>query len=326
MGVPILRGGRVLGVLVVQNRTLRHYTEDEIEILQTIAMIVAELVASGELVNPHEMAESRGGASLPMRLDGIRLNPGLAIGPAVLHEPQRRDPPGRRRGRRGRGSGGCTTPSRRCSRRSTSWSMPAAGSGRRAPRHHRNLSHVRRPIAAGSARITEAVRSGLTAEAAVQKVRDETREPHDAGHRPVSARAAVTTSKISPTGCSNASPAQAPAVAAELPAEFILVAHAMGPAELLDYAHRRIKGLVLEEGSPTAHVAIVARAFDIPVVGRVEEATRRIEQGDIVIVDGDHGSVLIRPRADIQQTVAAAVADARAGAAPITRRCATCRR
>ncbi len=81
----------------------------------------------------------------------------------------------------------------------------------------------------------------------------------------------------------------------------------MGPAELLDYAHRRIKGLVLEEGSPTAHVAIVARAFDIPVVGRVSEATRQIEAGDIVVVDGDHGTLLIRPRADIQQSVCAAI-------------------
>src|SRR5215472_587242 len=88
MGVPLLRDGRVLGVLAVQNRTLRHYAEDDTEILQTIAMIVAELVASGELVNPLEMAESRSGASLPLRLDGIRLNPGLAIGPAVLHEPR----------------------------------------------------------------------------------------------------------------------------------------------------------------------------------------------------------------------------------------------
>ena len=74
--------------------------------------------------------------------------------------------------------------------------------------------------------------------------------------------------------------------AADLPTEFILVAHAMGPAELLDYAHRRIKGLVLEEGSPTSHVAIIARAFDIPVVGRVEEATRQIELGNIVTTAG----------------------------------------
>src|SRR5205823_7987535 len=72
MGVPIRRGGRVLGILVVQNRTRRHYSEDEVEILQTIAMIVAELVASGELVNPLEMAESRSGAAMPVRLDGIR--------------------------------------------------------------------------------------------------------------------------------------------------------------------------------------------------------------------------------------------------------------
>src|SRR5271166_4353938 len=88
MGVPILRGGRVLGVLVVQNRTLRHYTEDEIEVLQTIAMVVAELAARGELVNPLEIAQSQGGGLLPVRLVGIRLNPGLAIGPAVLHEPR----------------------------------------------------------------------------------------------------------------------------------------------------------------------------------------------------------------------------------------------
>src|SRR5262244_638319 len=48
MGVPVLRGGRVLGVLVVQNRTPRHYTDEEVEVSQTIAMIVAELAASGE--------------------------------------------------------------------------------------------------------------------------------------------------------------------------------------------------------------------------------------------------------------------------------------
>ena len=105
---------------------------------------------------------------------------------------------------------------------------------------------------------------------------------------------------------------------AELPPEFILVARAMGPAELLDYAQRRIIGLVLEEGSPTAHVAIVARALDIPVVGRVEDATSRIEAGDIVIVDGDHAQVLIRPSEDIQQSVAAAV-EARLAAARLVR-------
>src|SRR5438477_9896679 len=66
MGAPILRGNRVLGVLVVQNRTLRYYTEDEVEVLQTIAMIVAELAASGELIEPGELAPSDGIALLPL--------------------------------------------------------------------------------------------------------------------------------------------------------------------------------------------------------------------------------------------------------------------
>src|SRR5262245_15793375 len=87
MGVPILRAGRVVGVLVVQNRTRRHYDEDEIEALQTIAMVLAELVASGELVSAEERKPSEGIGLLPVRLDGLSLNPGIALGTAVLHEP-----------------------------------------------------------------------------------------------------------------------------------------------------------------------------------------------------------------------------------------------
>ena len=49
LGVPIMRGGTVIGVLVVQNRTRRHYSEEEEEALQTTAMVLAEVIASGEL-------------------------------------------------------------------------------------------------------------------------------------------------------------------------------------------------------------------------------------------------------------------------------------
>jgi phosphotransferase system, enzyme I, PtsP len=49
LGVPIMRGGSVIGVLVVQNRTQRHYSEEEEEALQTTAMVLAEIIASGEL-------------------------------------------------------------------------------------------------------------------------------------------------------------------------------------------------------------------------------------------------------------------------------------
>src|SRR5580704_16600372 len=294
MGVPVLRGGRVLGVLVVQNRTLRHYTEDEIEIAQTIAMIVAELVASGELVNPLEMAQSDSGALLPLRLDGIRLNEGIAIGPAVLHVPKLvirhvvAEDVGAELERLRRAVAAMQN----------QIDELVAASRRLGAGEHRDIIETYRMFAADRGwlgRITEAVRSGLTAEAAVQKIREETRTRMLQIADPYLRERLLDLEDLA-NRLQNYLSDGAPGVALDdLPPEFILIAHSMGPAELLDYAHRRVRGLVLEEGSPTAHVAIVARAFDIPVVGRVEDATNRIEPGDTVIVDGDHGQVLIRP-------------------------------
>ncbi len=305
MGVPILRG-RVLGVLVVQNRSRRHYDETEIEVLQTIAMIVAELAASGELVNPLEIAESRVGGMLPVRLAGIRLNTGLAIGPAVLQEP------------------------RPLIRQVVAEDVPAEierlrhavaamrdaidelvavsdGLGTGEPR---DILETYRMFAADRgwvARIADAIRGGLTAEAAVQKVRDETSRRMMQASDPYLRERLVDLEDLANRLQRYLSAPAPGAMLAELPPEFILVARAMGPAELLDYAHRRIMGLVLEEGSPTAHVAIVARALDVPVVGRVGGATDRIDTGDLVVVDGDHAQILIRPSEDIRQSVTAAI-------------------
>jgi phosphotransferase system enzyme I (PtsP) len=301
MGVPILRGGRVLGVLVVQNRTQRHYTEDEIEALQTIAMVLAELAATGDLVSPTELKPPNGIGLLPMRLEGVRLNAGLAAGTAVLHEPRvvirqvvAEDP----------------TAELVRLREAVATMQSAiddllAATDVAASGEHRDILETYRMFAADRGwlqRMMDAVRSGLTAEAAVQKVQDETRarmgqvsdhylrerladledlgnrlQQHLAGHHA--------------------------AAATEPPDEFILVARNMGPAELLDYDRRRLRGLVLEEGSPTAHVAVVARALDIPVVGRVKDALAKIESGDAVVVDGDEAAVLIRPGEDVQQAV-----------------------
>ncbi|MGH7046503.1 MAG: phosphoenolpyruvate--protein phosphotransferase [Stellaceae bacterium] len=306
MGVPMLRGGRVLGVLVVQNQTLRHYDEDEIEVLQTIAMIVAELVAGGELVNPLEIAQSQFGGMLPARLLGVRLNPGLAIGPAVLHEPR--------------------LPIRQIIAEDVAAELARLRRAITAMREsidrlvvtsrdlgdgeHRDILEAYRMFADDHGwitRIADAIRSGLTAEAAVHKIRDETSTRMMQASDPYLRERMVDLEDLANRLQRHLSDQLPRADRAELPVAFVLVARAMGPAELLDYAHHRIIGLVLEEGSPTAHVAIVARALDIPVVGRVEDAVSRIENGDIIVVDGDHAQILIRPSADLQQSTAAAV-------------------
>src|SRR5205807_3856070 len=85
--VPVLRGGATLGVLVVQNRARRSYSEEEIEALQTTAMLLAEMIASGELQGlagqPSAVATRKAAA-----LKGVPIAEGLGLGHVVLHQPR----------------------------------------------------------------------------------------------------------------------------------------------------------------------------------------------------------------------------------------------
>jgi phosphotransferase system, enzyme I, PtsP len=310
MGVPILRSGRVLGVLVVQNRTQRHYSDDETEALQTIAMVVAELAASGDLVSAEEQQPSEGIGLLPMRLDGVRLNAGLAVGTAVLHEPRvlirqlvAEDPKAELARLRG------AVDAMQSAIDELLAASDIASSG-----EHKDILETYRMFAADRGwlqRMTDAVHSGLTAEAAVQKVQDETRARMSVVSDPYLRERLADLEDLG-NRLQQHLAGHHVAAAVELPAEFILIARSMGPAELLDYDRRRLKALVLEEGSPTAHVAVVARALDIPVVGRVKDVLAKVEAGDLVIVDGDEAVVLLRPGDDIQLAVSARI-DARLG-------------
>ncbi|HKR20402.1 MAG TPA: phosphoenolpyruvate--protein phosphotransferase [Stellaceae bacterium] len=307
MGVPILRGGRVLGVLVVQNRTQRHYGEEEIEALQTIAMVLAEIAASGDLVSPIEQQPGEGNVTLPTRLDGVRLNAGLAVGQAVLHQPRvaiRRIVAEDIAAELERLRQATAAMQSAIDELLAQTDMPASG-------EHQDVLETYRMFAADRGwlqRIADAVRGGLTAEAAVQRVLDDTRARLSQATDPYIKERLADLEDVANrlqrhlTG----NPITA-ARQAELPEEFVVVARNMGPAELLDYDRRRLKAVVLEEGSPGAHVAVVARALDVPMVGRVKDVLLRVEAGDVVVVDGDDAIVVLRPSDDIVQAAQARV-------------------
>src|SRR5688572_3696565 len=87
VGVPILRGGHTVGVLTVQNRTQRQYSDEEVEALQTTAMVIAEMMASGGLVVSDDGgADSRREQNLTFT--GLPISEGVALGHVVLHEPR----------------------------------------------------------------------------------------------------------------------------------------------------------------------------------------------------------------------------------------------
>jgi phosphotransferase system enzyme I (PtsP) len=306
LGVPLLRGGRPIGALVVQNRTARVYGEDEVEDLQTISMVLAEMVASGELVGLAELQDVELAPHRPERLKGQRFADGLALGVAVLHEAP-------------------VAPEK----------LLTDDAVAEETRLHAALEALRKQIdemleghsLVGVPRdvletyrmfasdrgwnrgLEEAVRSGLAAEAAVERVRSEqrarlsqARDPYirerlhdleDLADRLLRVLAGETPGKRL------------------LPDNAILIARNLGPAELLEYDRTKLRGLLLEEGSQASHASIVARALGIPCVGRLSRLRDRISEGDPVIVDGEQEEAFLRPRQDVIDSVRAR-ADVRA--------------
>ncbi len=305
VGVPIIRGGRVMGVLAVQNRTQRHYTEEEIETLETVAMVLAELVTSGELVVAEELKPVDGLGLLPLRLEGVRLTGGIGMGLAVPHEPrvsvQRlvAENPEEELARFRDAIASMH------SRLDELFSAPELDGG-----EHKDVLEAYRMIAEDAgwiARISEAIRTGLTAEAAVQKVNEDMRVRMSHVSDPYLRERLHDLQDLTNRLLRHLAGGSGTAAGGELPEDFILVCRSMGPTELLDYDRRKLRGVVMEEGSPTMHLTIVARALDIPVIGRVKDALARIEAYDPVILDGEHGQVFIRPSDDIQEAFANAV-------------------
>ena len=298
LGVPILRAGNTLGVLVVQNRARRTYSEEEVEALQTTSMVLAEMIASGEL-----SAMAKPGAEPAIRprlhLRGSALADGIALGHVVLHEPRIvitnfiADDVQKELARLEN-----AIATLRADLDILLESGEVADGG-----EHRDVLDAYRMFAYDQGwlrHLSEAVMTGLTAEAAVERVQSDTRARMMRQTDPyIRDRLHDLDDLANRLMRQLAGQDHAPAKE-DLPDSAILVARSMGPAALLDYDRTRLRGLVLEEGGPTSHVAIVARALGIAAVGDVENATGMVETGDAIIVDGVAGDVHVRPPPDIE--------------------------
>ncbi len=303
LGVPIVRGGRVRGVLVVQNRTQRHYTDEEAEALEIIAMVLAELIASGELIAAEERAPSQGNAVLPVRLGGLAINGGVAMGEAVLHTPRvsitqllAEDPDAE-----------LEKLSQAVAAMHSALDDMMERSDLAQRGEHRDVLEAYRMFAEDRGwlrRIREAINGGLTVEAAVQKVEEDTRARMAEATDPVLRERLADLEDLSGRLMGHLMGAAHTVDRHDMPEDVVLLARTMGPAELLDYQRFGLRAVVLEEGSAELHVAIIARALDIPMVGQVKGLLSSIDPHDPVIVDADNGAVFVRPGEDIRDTVA----------------------
>ena len=287
LGVPVLRAGQTLGVLVVQNAERRHYGEDETEAMLTTATILAEMIATSDfdnLIKPGSDIDLR----RPRMFTGVSFTDGIALGTVVLHDPRvvvsnfiAEDTDAEK-----------LRLETALEKMRVSIDAMLDHGDMQSTSDHREILETYRMFANDRGwvhRLTEAIDNGLSAEAAVERVQNDTRarmmrqtDPYirdrlhdldDLANRLLR----VLTGDGQGLGRK------------ELPDNAILVARNMGPAELLEYDRTKLRGIVLEEGGTTAHVAIVARSLGMVAVGQAQSIVSMCESGDDIILDGPAG-------------------------------------
>ena len=294
LAVPVRRAGNTIGVLAVQSKLTRRYTTDEVDVVETVAMLLAEALTAAGLT---DVSEEGLGATLPRQFDAVPLAPGIAVGVAVAAgfgaSPRRflADDPAVELKRLDR----AMITMRRDLDSLIETGLPAG-------QEPREVLDATRLVAADTGwvkRVSEAIDSGLTAEAAVVRVaadlRDRMRRVTDPYLRERLADLEDLAARILQALEGGEPPPPVPEGA-------ILLARRLGPAQLLAWHARGIAGVVIEEGSPSGHAAIVARALGLPAAGGARGVLDAMQPGDAVIIDADEGQVILRPENEILDT------------------------
>jgi len=299
-GVPIVRKERAIGVLAVQHADPRAYDEIEIEALQTVAMVLSELIANAGLADRSQAATAENRDAGMTRLAGQRLVVGMARGHAVYHQPRvliehtvAEDVEAERHR---------VYAAFARMREQIDAMMGQAEFG--TVGEHQEVLETYKMFAydeGWSRRINEAIDSGLTAEAAIERVRQRMQTRMRQIDDPLLQDRMHDLDDLSNRLLRIVSGQLGTAAQTGLPHDAILIARNLGPAELLEYDRRRLKGVILEEGSLTAHVTIVARAMGVPMVGRCRDVRRQVAEGDLVLLDGAAACAFARPTPAVRE-------------------------
>jgi len=303
LGVPIMRGGAVIGVLVVQNKTRRQYTEEEEEALQTTSMVLAEVLAASGFLESQRTTMVGVSDQRSQAMVGESLAEGIALGHVVLHEPRvsiknmiAENVPDELR----RIDAGVLQLRQQVEVLLEGSEALSSNDSSEVLETIRMFAHDKGWLA----RLREAVQSGLTAEAAVERVQNDNRARMARTPDPYLRERMHDLDDLSNRLLRLLTGAVATAARTDLPDNAIVVSRNMGPAELLDYDRSKLRGVILEEGGKTSHVAIVARALGIPAVGQATGILNLIDDGTSIVVDGGAGDIFVRPSVELEKSYA----------------------
>lgn len=298
--VPIIRRERAVGVLCVQHSDPRRYEEIEIETLQTVAMVLSELIANADLVDTTARIDAAEADQSSQRLAGQKLVDGMGQGIAVYHQPRitiEHTVAEDTEAERHRVYAAFDKMREQIDRMASQAEFGVGGEHEEVIETYKMFAYDE----GWSRRINEAIDSGLTAEAAIERVQQRTRMRMRQIDDPLLRDRMHDLEDLSNRLLRIVSGQMGTAAQMGLRQDSILIARNLGPAELLEYDKRRLKGVVLEEGSLTAHVIIVARAMGVPVIGRVRDVRTSIREGDLLLLDASAGALHVRPTPAVQE-------------------------
>ncbi len=298
LGSPMLRWNKTAGVILIINKQEKQYSEEETSMLETIAMFLTTFFSTEEInAYKKKLIKSRG-LNLKDRLKGVVLNKGFGIGCAVVH--QRRQALVKifaedKNIELARLEDAKTRMNKNLDEK---FNATRLGIG-----EHTDILETYRMFAKDKGwykKISDNIEIGLTAEAAIEKAyedmwnrlsisTDSYLRERLLDLRDVADRLQLFLSGDNNTNIENTNE------------DIIIVAQTMGPADLMDYDYTKIRGLIIEDGTPTMHVAIVAKALNIPVIAKIHGIFKDVKDGELLGIDGREGYVYINPANDIKE-------------------------
>lgn len=296
LGAPLLRWNKTSGLIVLFNRGVRIYQIDELETLDTLCLFLTETLSSEEMVSyKKELVKSRG-LNFKDHLKGVVLNKGFGVGSAVVHRRRQAITEIFAQDKLKEQARLDDARERMNKSLDEKFNSTRLGLG-----EHTDILETYRMFARDKGwykKISQNIESGLTAEAAVERayedmwnkmsgtndvyLKERLHDLRDVADRLRSFLSGDDKSDMLQTDD-----------------DIIIIAQTMGPADLMDYDYKKIRGLIIEDGTPTMHVAIVAKALNIPVIAKIYGIYKDVKDHEILAIDGENGFVYVNPSEEL---------------------------
>ena len=297
IGAPLVLWDKVIGVLILNFAQKHSFSNQELENLKTTAMFLTSILSLEEIsLYKRQFAKSRG-INLKDRLKGTSLNKGYGVGSAVVHQRRKAVQNMFTDDIKSELSHLDTARADMIDDFNQTLKLEKNNIG-----EHTEIIETYKMLAEDKGwhkKIRAHIETGLSAEAAVEKTCEEMQEKLLASPDIYLKERAEDLRYISDRLRSYLN-GQARG-SCPLYQDIVLIAQTMGPADFMDYDYKRIRALILEDGTSTMHVAIVAKALNIPVITKLKGIYNDVKDGEILAVDGMEGYVYINPTLEMRQ-------------------------